>query len=282
MLATAWIPSTTTMNLYQAECGGAVQDPFAVEYANYEDGYDQWQQWEQRQRQQRHFMSSSRRRSLLSEIVDPRVEQHMQLAPEHQPQQVPDSSNPWDTELLRQSPLVSRDEGTGAYPMTQQQQERYKKDASVCSSTKGTCESDEDSCYNIAYPTADPAAWEFPDPQELELTRTVVMQQQAMLQALRMKREQQLSAKQQQQQAVQQPPGHHNAHRHNHGVGKSINILSIDRVKRAMERGDSIRILQCSGCCRELLVTPDLPLVYCPHCECFSHQKTTAARPGRY
>ena len=306
MLATTLMP---TMNFYSFKDSGggggggsALHDPFAAEYADYEQGYDQWQQWAATvASQQERFMSS--RRSLLSEMVDPRVEQHMQLiSPQQQQQQqhglVPDNRwalGPW---TMAAAPLVSRHGATtsttGAQQQQQQQQqhhhhhqqqqqhERYKKDESVCSSTKAFSESDESS--NVFYPAADPAAWEFPNDHDDDdalhamTTRTMVMEQQAMLYAMNMKHKQAFGAtiaKQNQQTKTTTAMKAHQQARHdnNNNNNQSINILPIDRVKRAMERGDSIRILQCSGCCRELLVTPDLPLVYCPHCECFSHQR---------
>jgi hypothetical protein len=52
--------------------------------------------------------------------------------------------------------------------------------------------------------------------------------------------------------------------------GQCVTLLPTDRVHQAMERGESVRTLPCSGCSKELLVTPDVSLVFCPLCEAFS------------
>lgn len=261
------MPSAATSTPEPQSEFGMERDPFANEYGNYNAGFDQWQLWAQRSRTR-----PRRGRSLLSDMVDPRVQRHMMLSSSDTPPKKQAAKCPAAPAVMRRratGKLHAR-AGTAEFCPTSKvasikKEASYKKEPpSVCSSTttKATSESD-DSSYSVVYPPAAAvtnAAWWERDNEDL-MSHSMVLEQQAMLHAMEMKQQQQSTCRDNEALPSRLP------HR---GTDK-VKILPSHRVKRAMERGESIRLLTCSGCACELLVTTDLPLVYCTHCESFSH-----------
>ena len=270
---TATTTATTTMEpLLQS----SMRDPFAHDYADYSQGYDQWQMWAKRNR-----TMSRRGRSLLSNMVDPRVQRHMVLATGGKCEAVPTKQKATATRW-RKKTAAPRRAGTAEFcpATTLLDHHKYhkKEPPSVCSSTKASSESDDNSsAATSVYPSTaslDPA-WEEPItdydwrrshnvPGTLEQPKQQPKQPQPFV----MNR------------AVQPPPTKHPRRRRRprDSCNKNVTLLPSHRVKRAMERGESVRILTCSGCACELLVTTDLPLVYCSQCHSFSRLPAAALR----
>uniref|UniRef100_A0A7S3P585 Uncharacterized protein n=1 Tax=Amphora coffeiformis TaxID=265554 RepID=A0A7S3P585_9STRA len=270
------------MKLHQPEYGTLNEgDPFANSYyADYERGFEQWQMWAQRasEQQQQRRRSRNNRRSLLIENVDPRVESHMKWVPKtnknmESKMEAKRAALPTMKEPRRR--WLSRDNNnetpkrpeTAEFMTIHHGEQQYKNDFESVCSTVPVSESD-DSSDGRDRPSA-AAAFHLPAsvdptiPFNLQMSRSLVVEQEAMIRAL-----------EQQQQQQQGTP--YAGHARQQPRNDDVTLLPADRVKRAMERGDSIRMLECSGCCRQLLVTTDFPLVYCADCQCFSHLDTSS------
>ena len=274
--------------------------PLVYDYANYEQGYDQWQIWAKRQQQRRGSKLKSRARSLLSEIVDPSIERHMQIISNTTTVTTKDNSlsdtkmgaisafgptttvtprRRWHKTNSRRHEEHPQRAGTAEFcPMDERKKKatHYKKDGGSDSSTKATSESD-DSSYERVSPFAQSNPIVYKNKQfsaattnKMHMTHSMILEQEAMICAMDVHPKNPPKP----QRNINAPTGAPQSQRMSRGQQRQhegqVTILPNDRVKRALERGESIRILKCTGCCRELLVKPDLPLVYCPYCECFS------------
>ena len=260
--------SFRTMNLHQPEYDISIEgDPFAASYADYEQGFDQWGMWAQENEQRRRRaapFSRNNRRSLLIESVDPRVESHMRWIPKNSNAESKMEAKRAALPTLkeRRRRWLSRGDTnklTGAgdcefITPTEHGEQKYKNDESVCS-TLPVSESDDSSDGRGPPPAA---TFNFPASDPIQMSRTMVLEQEAMIRAMELN------------QQWQEEEGHKELYEEP-ARRENVTLLPTDRVKRAMERGDSIRMLECSGCCRQLLVTPDFPLVYCADCQCFSN-----------
>ena len=245
-------------------------DPYASEYvavADYSGGYEQWQEWHAQHSRR------TRGRSLLSDFVDPRVQRHMLWVAtvEEEDSKPPakvsarslatKATSAWptvrhpattpDDRFLSKSRWPPRDDTVEYNYYNGYNNHNHDFD----NHTKATEFSDDSSRF------MNPPGWSEDEetvvhPPGQGLPNTLVLEQEAMIQA--MERQQQHHERQQQQ---------HLRHRRKKG---HVTLWPKDRVRRAMERGNSIRVLSCSGCSEELFVTPDNPLVYCPVCACFS------------
>lgn len=263
MLSTTIPMSAHAMNLYDPERNTVNKiEPLAVNFAGYEQNFDQWKLWEQNERRRRRLtvpISRKNRRSLLIEKVDPRIEHHMRW-------NAINSRSKLDGKMeLKRATLptmkdprlqwLSRGNSKQrTFPIHHEQ--RYKNDESVCSTF--VSESDDSSDTRCPPPESFHIRDE-PNLVDLHLSRTLALEQEAMTRAMELEYRQK---EEEWQQDTELSTSRDN-----------VTILPPDRVKRALNRGESIRMLKCSGCGLDLFITPDLPLVYCADCQCFSHLK---------
>ena len=265
---TTTMPSRT-IKIHQFKYSTLIEgNLLATNYADYEKGFEQWQIWaQQRSNEQRRRRSRNNRRSLLIESVDPRVENHMRWVPANNKNleskigakraALPTIKEPRRRWLSHGNNKTPKRTGTdGEYVTLHGEQHRYKNDFESVCSTLPVSESD-DSSDGRGGTASRVLVSDSTIPFNLQMSRSFVIEQEAMIRAMEQ------NQRQQQQQVKCRAPKKPD-------VEPNVTLLPADRVKRAMERGDSIRMLECSGCCRRLLVTPDFPLVYCAGCQCFS------------
>lgn len=283
--------SNPLMDVPLPKFGSLIEDdPFAPLYSDdEEEEHDQWQLWQEqsfcRRRQQSLSLSLLRKSpqpSLLSDHVDSRVEGFMQaVSPDDGLKRLFVTQDKAGTkrDLLASSsklgPVKKSSRGSPVArtysrkaPSQQQQQpqpklkqKQYNKEASVCS-TKAMSESSGDDGSRVG-PEEQDGSVDGTLAEGMKSSCSIVRQQKAILQQIESRANKKTvtrpattweSTKQ-----IYLPPH-----------GQCVTLLPNDRVRQAMERGESIRILPCSGCTKELLVTPDVSLVFCPHCEAFS------------
>lgn len=63
-------------------------------------------------------------------------------------------------------------------------------------------------------------------------------------------------------------------HTHKLEGGRQLKILPRSRVEEAVMRGDRLLLIDCLGCRKRLLATPDMPAIFCPACGSLSPSTT--------
>lgn len=259
--------------------------------------YDQWLLWARRTQRQRqefakrsgHNNNSTSELCLMKEFVDPFVEQHMKWVVVDASASTLLAANgdhaggvpaviETQQQQQQQNNVASCTEEKNDFLATKQGRDQYTTTdaSSACSSTKVTflSETDDESSYfhtsrrsfasstqpnqqpqqgnGIVYPPVE-------SEPDFAVTHSMILQQHAILKEIDTKRGEQ-------QESSSSSP----AVRVQRENGRYVKLVPNSRIMQAMERGESIRVLACSGCRRELIVTPDVKLVFCPHCACFT------------
>jgi hypothetical protein len=224
---------------------------------DYTTGFDQWQVWDRRKK--RRMWNRGNTRSLLSDSdIDPAVQQHMVwvMTPKPPPPSSIKLMIPETALYSKQKSICDNSIDCLNDRLCRHHHHHHhhhhehdyneKEDKSVCS-TRATEISDDSLLLNV------PPGWMEDD--HTTLSNDYLSDPTEKRTSLANKKDHRLSSTGDSGTTTPPPP---------------LTVLSKDRVKRALARGDSLRVLECSGCKRHLFVTPDVPLVYCPVCACFS------------